>query len=325
MNNRFLILFGLGMMGLAGFFFYKNLSQNQPLTQEVFPQLSFAKTFKIRIESSAGSLVFLKEKEGWQMQVPKNFPMNAAKLFDFFEEIKKIKTVRLISENEKNYEDLGVADWKGQSQPSKDSTWIFLDDSSQGIVFGKLREASPTLVGGQYFRRLGEKAVYLADRPIQFNSNPNFWVLRELFLLDVKSIEGVNFSSPHTHWSAERIKDGTENHWLFQPTEKKEMQGQLVSFLNHFHPFQIEGVEKMPPSLPGKPIQINLRTNRGDLFLHFYPAGEEKDKSKIFRLQFDATNFSFDHQNLAQNLKGQWLIPSQPLMNLVQTFDQEKK
>jgi hypothetical protein len=242
-GSKLVILIGIVLL-LGAAFYFISLKPEQNQSQKASSELLFSDvdpgTIKhITITDGVDTVGLTLKDSTWTVDEKSGYPSKYEKIHELVFNILQLKPSQKVTDNEENYEPLGVV----IPPVDKEGTVItFRDKDDQKIaelVLGKIRKSSKDIDDGQYIRRGDEKDVYMITDEIRVMVDVKNWLDRDL--MDVKEQDVQFVTIKHKDESANislsRKKKGDDFELASAPNDKNLKKGEikvLAGELSHF-------------------------------------------------------------------------------------------
>jgi len=193
---------------------------------------------KIVISTDGNTITLNRQQNGFVVENKSNYPASTKTINALITSCLNIKIVEFYTEDESNYEDLGVTEKSGQAVVK------FLDANSQvitGLIIGK---DCPS--GGLYYGRLiNDSKVYVMDNVPWPGASPVEYINKELVILNKAEIASVTVKSPSDSYTLIPEANGTEVILKETPAGKIQKDSECQSVFSALANLSFEDVNKV--------------------------------------------------------------------------------
>ncbi|MBL0690986.1 MAG: DUF4340 domain-containing protein [SAR324 cluster bacterium] len=144
----------------------------------------------------------------WVVADSNNFPADAARIYQLFDDLATTNYFRLVAQGKDNFAKFGLEKNAGALVSdgvvitfSKDST------SKKGLFFGNLRATEDKPRAGQYFREAGKEDIYLVSRALLLPDLSGDWLNNNLITWPSDNLAEVNLSKGKTSFTFSQNSD----------------------------------------------------------------------------------------------------------------------
>ena len=131
-----------------------------------------ASIHRILVKSGSDTATLVRQGEGFVVVEKDNYPASAKSINSLIFKCLDVRCQEETTKDPANHEKLGVGDESGVGDKSKDALSVAFLDAKGKTLIGLIRGERAGDLGGQYVRRLGDNAVYRAERYFNIDSRP---------------------------------------------------------------------------------------------------------------------------------------------------------
>ncbi len=275
----------------------------------MFPGLApkLAEATQIQIEHQGKALSIRKQNGAWGLVERGGYPVQADKLHGILTALTELRLLEPRTSDPAEFGRLGLDD---PGKPASGGSLVRIDDAGgtmAAVIVGHSRSAISGDAGQQvYVRRPDEKRTWLADGPLQVDTDPMQWLPREIVNIDHARIASIGVERAGQPGLSFAGKEGKLA--ITQPAEHPPLdQAKVDDLVRGLEQVSFEDVRPAAQEPAGTPIgqsvftttdglAVTVRLQRADkdLWARFMAAGSGAAQPEAAKLNARLASWSYE-------------------------------